>query len=199
MASLLPASERDRVVAQLGEHFALDHLSLQEYERRVADAFRAADRDSLAALTRDLPALAPEPAASTAVATRKPPRKRVVAFMSGVVRRGAWLVPARLRAVAIMGGVELDMREATLTSREIEVYAVAVMGGVVVTVPPGVRIDADGSAVLGGFEDQLEQAGSTDPNAPVLRLRGFALMGGVEVKVKAPEPAALPRGQAGEG
>ncbi|HEX7122545.1 MAG TPA: hypothetical protein VF178_09275, partial [Gemmatimonadaceae bacterium] len=91
--------------------------------------------------------------------------------------------------------VELDMREATLTANEIEVYAVAVMGGIVVTVPPGMRVDADGSAILGGFEDQLEQAGSTDPNAPVLRLRGFAFMGGVEVKVKAPEPPALPPGQ----
>lgn len=198
MASLLPSAEREKVVAQLGEYFARDHLSLQEYERRVADAFRAADRESLLALTSDLPPLVPDPPVATAVAPRVPLRKRVVAVMSGVVRRGAWLVPARLRAVAIMGGVELDMREATLTAREIEVYAVAVMGGIVVTVPPGVRVDSDGSAILGGFEDQLEQAGSTDPNAPVLRLRGFAFMGGVEVKVKAPEPAALPPGQESE-
>jgi hypothetical protein len=59
----------------------------------------------------------------------------------------------------------------------------AIMGGVEVTVPPGVRVESDGFAIMGGFEDQVETAASTDPNAPLVRLTGFALMGGVEVKV----------------
>lgn len=180
----LPPAERERIIARLGDAFARDHLSLEEYERRVADAYRVPDRESLVALTRDLPEPAPAPLAPVpAVSTAVTPRRKFIAFMSGVVRRGAWLVPARMNAVAVMGGVELDLREATLTAHETDIYAVAVMGGIVVTVPPTARVEADGFAIMGGFEDQLEHPGSTDPAAPVVRLRGFALMGGVEVRV----------------
>jgi hypothetical protein len=185
----IPPSERERVVKELGDHFAHDHLSLDEYERRVADVFRAPTASALAELTRDLPSL---PAASVtaakpvAAAVRAPRRKSFLALMSGVVRRGSWIVPARMRAVAVMGGVELDLREAVLTSPVTEIYAVAVMGGIVVTVPPNVRLEADGFAIMGGFEDQLEQPGAHDPAAPVVRVRGFALMGGVEAKVGEP-------------
>ncbi|HSA54447.1 MAG TPA: DUF1707 domain-containing protein [Gemmatimonadaceae bacterium] len=184
MTPQLPAAERERIVARLGEAFARDHLSLEEYERRVADAYRAPDRESLIALTHDLPESFPAPVSTApAVSTAVTPRRKVIAFMSGVVRRGAWLVPARMRAVAVMGGVELDLREATLGAHETDIYAVAFMGGIVVTVPPTARVEADGFAIMGGFEDQLEHPGSTDPAAPVVRVRGFALMGGVEIRV----------------
>ena len=187
MAPQLPPAEREQIVAQLGEYFARDHLTLDEYERRVVEAYRAPNREALVALTQDLPALAPADATAVAVPEASAPAaapRRFVAFMSGVVRRGSWLVPARLRAIAVMGGVELDLREARLTAHETDIHAVAVMGGIVVTVSPGTRVEADGFAIMGGFEDQLEHAGSNDPAAPVIRLRGFALMGGVEVKVE---------------
>ena len=32
--------------------------------------------------------------------------------MSGVQRRGSWRVPKNLRVVAVMGGVDLDFRDA---------------------------------------------------------------------------------------
>jgi hypothetical protein len=187
VAPQLPPAEREKIVAQLGEYFARDHLSLDEYERRVAEAYRAPNREALIALTNDLPTLAPADATAVALPTPAAPAvppRRFIAFMSGVVRRGSWLVPARLRAIAVMGGVELDLREARLTSHETDIHAVAVMGGVVVVVSPGTRVEADGFAIMGGFEDQLEHAGSSDLNAPVIRLHGFALMGGVEVKVQ---------------
>ena len=103
--------------------------------------------------------------------------------MSGVVRRGAWLVPKRIRAIAFMGGVELDLREARLGPGVTEIDVLAVMGGVVVTVPPNVRLECDGFAFMGGFEDQLKLPASGDPDAPVVRLTGFAFMGGVETRV----------------
>jgi hypothetical protein len=194
----IPPAERERVVQQLGEYFAQDHLSLDEYERRVADAYRAADRGALAQLTQDLPSLIPAPvvaqpapgapvagAPGTVPAARVPRVKRLLALMSGVVRRGAWIVPGRLRVAAVMGGVELDLREATLTAPVTEIYAVALMGGIEITVPPNVRLEADGFAIMGGFEDQLHNAASLDPNAPLVRVRGLAIMGGVEARVLA--------------
>ncbi|MCP5042486.1 MAG: hypothetical protein GY944_15785 [bacterium] len=55
------------------------------------------------------------------------------------------------------------------------------MGGVSILVPPGVEIDSNGLGIMGGFSSP---ANTQDPDAPLIRVRGFALMGGVEVKVK---------------
>jgi hypothetical protein len=185
-------AERERVVQQLAEHFTRDQLSLDEYERRVTEAYRARGMEALAALTRDLVPAA-VPAVSTAAVPGPRPAagvKRILALMSGVVRRGNWTVPPRLRAAAVMGGIELDLREATLSAPVTDIYVIAVMGAAVITAPPHVRVEADGLAILGGFEDQLQLAGSSDPSAPLIRVRGVAIMGGVEVKVKSAEPEA---------
>lgn len=125
--------------------------------------------------------------ATTLVPAATLPRRRTyVAVMSGVVRRGAWLVPKRINALAWTGGIELDLREATLDPGVTEIRVLAIMGGVVVTVPPNVRLDCDGFAFMSGFENQLKQPASGDPTARVVRLTGFALMGGVEARVLQP-------------
>jgi hypothetical protein len=54
-----------------------------------------------------------------------------------------------------------------------------------VTVPPDVRVESDGVAFMGGFEDQLDRRATLDPKARLVRLTGLAIMGGVEVKVMA--------------
>jgi hypothetical protein len=184
-------SAREQVVQDLADHFAHDRLTLPEYERRVELAYRASSNDALRDLTRDL-ALPPERMAPSAVAspdqTRVAPRlatkaKNFFALMSGVVRRGTWTVPGRLRAFACMGGISLDLRDAVLTAPVTDIYVLAVMGGVEVIIPPDVRLESDGFAIMGGFEDQLKEPASLDPDAPLIRIHGFALMGGVEARV----------------
>ena len=173
----------------MSTHYARDQLTLEELESRLERVYAARTMEAIESVLSGLPAIAPAAAASTAVAEVKRPRSRTyMAVMSGVVRRGAWMVPKRIRAVAFMGGVELDLREAVIDPRT-EISALAVMGGVVVTVPPNVRLETDGFAFMGGFEDQLKQPASGDPNAPVVRITGFALMGGVEVRVLEPGAA----------
>jgi hypothetical protein len=184
-------SAREQVVQDLADHFAHDRLTLPEYERRVELAYRASSNDALRDLTRDL-ALPPARMAPSAVAspdqTRVAPRlatkaKNFFALMSGVVRRGTWTVPGRLRAFACMGGISLDLRDAVLTAPVTDIYVLAVMGGVEVIIPPDVRLESDGFAIMGGFEDQLKEPASLDPDAPLIRIHGFALMGGVEARV----------------
>lgn len=178
----------------LAEHFAQDRLSLPEYERRVELAYRAPSADALSDLTRDLtpaPMVRMAPGAAVrqddATVVRQPSRaKNFFALMSGVVRRGTWTVPARIRAVAWMGGIGLDLREATLTAPVTDIYVFALMGGVEIIVPPDVRLESDGFAIMGGFEDQLTEPASTDPNVPLVRVHGVAIMGGVEARVAAP-------------
>jgi len=178
---------RERAVERLSIHYARDQLTLEELESKLEQAYAARTPEALDSVLVGLPALAVATAPSTSVSTTKRPRRRnFVAVMSGVVRRGAWVVPTRMNAVAFMGGIELDLREAVLDPGVTEIDVLAVMGGVVVTVPPNVRLESDGFAFMGGFEDQLKQPASGDPNAPVVRLTGFAFMGGVEARVLEP-------------
>lgn len=178
---------RERAVERLSDHYARDQLTLEELESRLEQAYAARTPEALAVVLSGLPALSPETAPAVKAPAGKGPRSRnYIAVMSGVVRRGTWLVPKHINAFAFMGGIELDLREATLDPGVTEISVVAVMGGVVVTVPPNVRLECDGFAFMGGFEDQLKQPSSGDPNAPVVRLTGFAFMGGVEARVLPP-------------
>ena len=186
-------SVREQVVQDLGEHFAQDRLTLPEYERRVELAYRAGSNDALRDLLNDLTPPTPvrfgQPSTVAApgqsrVATRARSRaKNFLALMSGVVRRGTWTVPTRIRAFACMGGIGLDLRDATLTGPVTDIWVFALMGGVEIIVPPDVRLESDGFAIMGGFEDQLKEAASRDPDAPVIRVHGLAIMGGVEARV----------------
>lgn len=189
--SSLPAPNlddaRERVVERLSIHYARDQLTLDELESRLERVYAARTPEALDDVLTGLPALSPASGSITAARAPKAPRSRnYIAVMSGVIRRGAWLVPKRISAVAFMGGIELDLREATLGPGVTEIEVLAVMGGVVVTVPPNVRLECDGFAFMGGFEDQLKQPASGDPNAPAVRLTGFAFMGGVEARVLEP-------------
>jgi hypothetical protein len=189
--SSLPAANldaaRERAVERLSIHYARDQLTLDELESRLEHAYAARTTEALDAVLSGLPALSPQSEATAAAVASEARRSRTyVAVMGGVVRRGAWVVPKQISAIAFMGGIELDLREATLDAGVTEIGILAVMGGVVVTVPPNVRLECDGFAFMGGFEDQLKQPASGDPNAPVVRVTGFAFMGGVEARVLAP-------------
>lgn len=78
---------------------------------------------------------------------------------------------------ATFGGVELDLREATLPPTGATVVATALFGGVKVVVPRGWNVRASGTPLFGGFENKAEST----PSGPVLDVRGSATFGGVEI------------------
>jgi hypothetical protein len=179
---------RERVIEALSEHFARDHLSLDELETRMARVYSATTPADVDAIVSDLPALAvgaPVPVTADAYAPTPKLRERLVAIMSGIVRRGLWKIPRRLKVVAIMGGVELDLRQAELPPGVTEIHAFVFMGGLEVRVPPGVRLETDGAAFMGGFEDRIHEPGVAGPDAPVVRVTGIAILGGVDARVQA--------------
>ena len=190
MAEHVSPAAREKVVQDLAEHFAQDLLTLPEYERRVELAYRADSGSALNDLTRDLVVLpslrvseSPAVADATHVAPYSRKAKNFLALMSGVLRKGNWTVPPRMRAIACMGGISLDLREANLSAPVTDIYVFAMMGGVEIIVPPDVRLESDGFAIMGGFEDQLKEPASRNPNAPLIRVHGLAIMGGVETRV----------------
>lgn len=92
---------------------------------------------------------------------------------------------------ALFGGIELDLTGAVLAP-DADLEAVALFGGVEVTVPPGWRVVLDGPAIFGGNDNKVPAP--ADPQAPTLRIRGTAIFGGVEVTAGAPAMAGVPIG-----
>jgi hypothetical protein len=182
---------RDRTIDALSEHFARDDLSMEEYEERVDRAHCATSIAALEQLLSDLepiekPSVALTLPDQTALEVSRPGRKRVVAIMGGVDRKGQWVVPSELRVSAIMGGVDLDFREALIAPGITEVKVHAVMGGVDIIVPPNVAVEAEGFAIMGGFEEMHRAPAAPDPDRPLLRISGFAFMGGVDIETRMP-------------
>lgn len=139
----------------------------------------------------------------TEAAHDRPPVRRVtgetgtgtsIAVMSGSNRSGVWTIAENHTAVAVMGGVAIDLRQARLQSGETTIRAFAVWGGVEIIVPDDLNLVIDGFGLMGGFGEEpgtwkrdprpVRQA---PPGAPTVRVTGLALMGGVGVR-RVPRP-----------
>lgn len=198
--SPLPAPSIEETRADVGrilsDHFAEDRISVEEFERRLELTFKASTVDAVRAQLAGLAdasagAVEPISGSDRAQPVEFKPRSRsktYVAFMSGIARRGTWTVPGTLNVIAFMGGAELDLRQARLGPGVTNIHVFTVMGGVEITVPPKVRVEVDGMAIMGAFEDRVEYPDLAYPDAPFVRVTGFAFMGGVEVRVKVGKP-----------
>ncbi len=187
---------RQRTVEALCEHFARDALTVEEFERRVDRAHRAETVEELRSLLQDLPGgmdvvdsgetSRGEVRRAQVTSARVRERSTVLAVCGGNKRRGRWIPARRTLSIAVCGGVKLDFREASLGPGVTEVHAMALCGGVEIIVPPGLAVESEGFAILGGFENVDAHPASADPEGPVLRVRGVALCGSVDVSVRHP-------------
>ncbi|WP_069769607.1 DUF1707 domain-containing protein [Streptomyces sp. LUP30] len=190
-------ADRERVAEVLRDALAEGRLDMAEFEERLEETYKARTYGELAPITRDLPVAGVVP--PPVVSLRKESSQDggwagrmvggdgssswAVAVMSGFQRKGRWTVPRRLTCVALMGGGEIDLREADFSAAEVEINCVAIMGGVQIVVPPGVEVVVRGVGVMGGF-DQEESAVPGDPGGPRVVVTGFAFWGGVGVERK---------------
>jgi hypothetical protein len=83
-------------------------------------------------------------------------------------------------AYAVMGGGEIDLREARFIERTTTIRAFAVMGGIEIIVPEGITVRIQGIGIMGSFDHSAAHEGP--PDAPVVHISGLAFWGGVEVK-----------------
>ncbi|CAN5146053.1 hypothetical protein BH20ACT16_BH20ACT16_11690 [soil metagenome] len=137
--------DRERAVLALRDGAAEGRLTFDELAGRAELAYTAVSRDELDRLVADLPA--------AASASSTPDRKRRrwnIAVMGGSERKGRWRPAPDLVAIAVMGGVELDLRDALIEDEDIVITAVAVMGGIEIIVPEGIEVDVGGLAFMGG-------------------------------------------------
>lgn len=184
-------ADREQVAQRLRRAAGDGRLTLEELDERVERAYAARTGSELAALTGDLPADGwSSPRSAPADPDRAKRRRFVLSIMGGGDLRGRWRAGDKLTAVALMGGGAVDLREAVFDEPEMQITAVAVMGGVDVIVPAGVDVEISGVALMGGHESKV-RGQSLPPGAPRVHVRAFSLMGGVCAKLKRPEGRAL--------
>jgi hypothetical protein len=182
-------ADRDAAASVVNNAMAEGRLTAEEHADRLDAIYSAKTHAELVPLLDDLPATGtatapvPRPAAGQPATTGR--ARRIVAIFGGATRKGGWHAEPVIDVLAVFGGVELDFREAVLPGNEVVLKATAVLGGVEVTVPPEMRVvDGGGIAILGGREITGVSADEVSPDAPVLRIEGNCVLGGIEVKRK---------------
>ncbi len=182
-------AERDRVADLLRDALAEGRLTADEHAERVEGVLRAKTVGELEVFVRDLPAghrqgpgpaHAPAPWRPTAGAIPIDPDDNVVAVFSSAVRKGRRRAGRRIHAYAIFGSVEIDLSEALFDHQQVVVKSFAIFGSVDIRVPENVSLRGMGGGVLGSFE--VVTLDSDDPEAPIVYVDGWAVLGSVEAR-----------------
>lgn len=183
-------ADRHQVAEVLRKAAGEGRLDLDELDERLEATYAAKVYGDLAPILADLPEQAPplpevRPAAAAQPSTPPGPvatYESSFTMMGGVTRKGVWQVGEQHTACAVMGGVDIDLREAVFSAPETVITAQAIMGGVDVIVNARTRVIVDGVGIMGDFSqarDRVEP--ELDETSPVVRVKGFALMGAVTV------------------
>ena len=198
-------ADRERVAEALREAYAEGRLTAEEHSERVDSVYAAKTLGELVPLTVDLPshkathgaaarpAAVPRPAAQSGLPSRTEPETMVAVF-GGAQRKGRFRAGRTLKALAVFGGVEIDLTEAVFDAPELVIHCTAVFGGVEIRVPEHVTLRGGGAGVFGGFD--VRQQEGTEPHGPVVTIKGSAVFGGVEAKVRKPSKLAAKARQA---
>lgn len=199
---------RSATVEELSAALSRGQLTLAEFDERSSLAWSARYVDELHPLLADVADhSSPLPAhldPHGRPATHHDPTSQAVArarsqitghrggsslsmsVMGGAERAGNWPCPSNHTSITVMGGNLVDLREAGFESGSITIRAFALMGGIEVIVPEGVRVICDGFGLMGGFGSTVDKNATVSPaslphDAPVVKVSGLAVMGGVSV------------------
>ena len=185
-------SDRDHVATVLSTAYAEGRITREEHDERLDKVMRARTFDELVPITSDLvplPAATPAPNAPVPVAesdrsftvdtTRDSGPDQMIAIFGGATRKGRWRMPKRSNAVALFGGVDIDLTEATFEGTEIEITGFWCFGGMEIKAPAGIEVRDRTAGIFGGTE--IKGLGDPVPGAPVITIKGVSLFGGVSV------------------
>jgi hypothetical protein len=159
-------AERRAVVDELQRHCGEGRLSLDDVAERSVVVWSATTHDDLAGVTDDLPA-APE-------------QRRLTGVLSTSHRAGRWRRGDGLRALAVLGGCDADLRR---LEGDVAVRATAVLGSVDIVVPRGTDVELSGWGVLGSRKVNVRPG-----EGPTVQVRAVAVLGTVRVVEHRPVP-----------
>ena len=172
-------AERDAAVERLSAATGDGRLTLEEFSQRMELATTARTRADLDGLVGDLPADAATAGSAVTSGASGPPSWHV-SPVGGLKIHGPWRMDRHVIVVSLVGGAQLDLSQAQLAAPQVTVTKVSLVGGTKVTVPPGIRVEASGFSLIGGT--RIDAGPEPGPGAPTVRIRAFALVGGVRIR-----------------
>ncbi|WP_330173837.1 DUF1707 domain-containing protein [Streptomyces sp. NBC_01498] len=180
-------ADRDRIADILKEALALGRLDAEEHSERIDAVYRAKTMGELEPLVRDLPATGDGVRPVGAAHAYGPedtgePVDSMVAIFSSSLRKGRWRVGRRTNAFTLFGSIEIDLTEAIFAQRTTVINATAIFGSVEVRVPENISLRGGGTGVFGSFE--VSTLESTEPDAPVVVVNGYAVFASIEARPK---------------
>ena len=184
-------ADRDQVANLLSTAYAEGRLTIEEHEERVGQLMAAKTFDDLIPITRDLvvigtpsPLATPQPTNRFTIDTtgQSPETDKMIAIFGGVT-----LVDTEFEgeALALFGGVDLDLRNAIFEAPVVEISGLWCFGGLDIKVPEGIEVRDQTAGIFGGTD--VRDVGDPAPGAPTLVIKGVSLFGGVSVR--GPKPS----------
>ena len=101
-----------------------------------------------------------------------------LAIMGGVKRTNLSKDFRSGEATAVMGGVDIDLRDAVMDRSEAVLDVSSVMGGVQIRVPKDWSVVSHVNTIMGGFKDDTRHPSNEDHR---LVLKGTVVMGGIKI------------------
>ena len=80
------------------------------------------------------------------------------------------------RAIAVLGGLDIDMSNVKTSSKIVYLELVAVLGEIKIRIPKNWKVVNKSTAVAGGIDDQTSGSGSV-----TLKITGATVLGGIEI------------------
>jgi hypothetical protein len=182
-------ADRDQVANLLSTAYAEGRLNREEHDERIDQLMSARTFDDLIPITRDLvivgppaPVATPQTTDRFAIDTRgpNPESDKMIAIFGGVTRKGKWRMRKNTHALALFGGMDLDLRNAIFETPVVEITGFWCFGGLDIKVPEGIEVQDRTAGIFGGTD--VRDIGDPAPGAPTLVIKGVALFGGVSIK-----------------
>src|SRR4249919_3869533 len=187
-------ADREQVANLLSTAYAEGRLTREEHDERVEALMAAKTFDDLIPITRDLVVIGTPSAVATPQSTSRftidttrqnPDSDNMIAIFGGVTRSGRWRVRKNIHALALFGGMDLDLRNAIFEAPVVEISGFWFFGGIDIKVGEGIEVRDQTAGVFGGTD--IRDIGDPLPGAPTLVIKGMALFGGVTVRGPKPQ------------
>jgi hypothetical protein len=182
-------ADRDQVATLLSTAYAEGRLSRAEHDERIDQLMAAKTFDDLLPITRDLviagppaPVATPQSTSRFAIDTtaQNPESDKMIAIFGGVTRKGRWRIRKNTHALALFGGIDLDLRDAIFEAPVAEISGFWCFGSLDIKVPEGIEVRDQTAGIFGGAD--LRDVGDPAPSAPTLVIKGVSLFGGVSIR-----------------
>ncbi|MBT4077109.1 MAG: DUF1707 and DUF2154 domain-containing protein [Gammaproteobacteria bacterium] len=181
---------REEVIDQLIMNYGHRQLSLEAFERRLDAAMEASNHNILIKLTADLDLTIDQEFINSKkqqmginyVPGVTEDVEYIYQIFSGSDRTGEWKLPKEIRIFSIFSGANIDLTDAIFTNSEVYINIFNIFSGDNIYVPENVNVQTNVFCIFGAIDNCVSS--STNSDAPTITIKGFALFGGISVKIK---------------